>query len=211
MALVFALAWNQQASIGRLPNTLPPEKTPIESPLPPYFPSLEEFTEIVKDGTDSIRGVWADDVFALRVVPQPEGNEYFVSPYKGYATLFQGATKQGSIGLSAHNTLSGSEFYELEEGRGVYIILGNGTVQAFKVQDFKQYQAVSPNNPASDLIDLDTGKRLSAGRVRYEVYEQDGRLILATCIKKDGNWQWGRYFVIADPITSFQESRFPED
>ena len=162
---------------------------------------LEEFKEKIKDGnTNNLRGVYAHEKLQLSVVDQPSGQVGYISSDPGTATLFSQAELFDAIGLLAHNYLSGEDFFSLEIGEEIQLIYGDGSHQEFIVREIHRYEAVDPNNIRSKFIDLSTGEKLTAPQLVMRMYGTEGNLTLQTCIEKDGNLEWGRLFVVAEPV-----------
>lgn len=137
--------------------------------------------------------------FSFGVVDQPHKYPSFVSDRPKTLTRFSLAEQHGSLGFLAHNYLAGNAFFSLAEGDPVYLEYQQVDIQRFVVVATKEYQALSPHDPYSTFIDLDTGAYLSASDLFYEIYAVKGQLVLQTCIEKNGIDTWGRYFVIAQP------------
>ena len=166
-------------------------------------PPLAEFIEQVRNGdATSPRGIYIPGVLADVVTQQPEHDPAFVSTAENTLTQFGPAASHGSIGLLAHNSLAGKDFFRLGEGQLLYLIYGDGSLAAFRVTHLLRAQALSPEHIWSNFIDLDTGGLLTAAHLFDNVYDQPGRLILQTCIEAHGNPSWGRLFVIAEPYTN---------
>ncbi len=167
----------------------------------PTFISLEEFKHGVSGGNPGdIRGVYVEDVLALRVVKQPDGKPEFVSSVEGIATQFEMAAGEGVTGLLAHNYVSGRHFFNLIEGQVVNVSYGDGAVKAYQVNRILRFQALEPKNPRSDFINLDTGERLTASGLFKQVYTGSHRVTFQTCIQQGTEDAWGRLFVIAEPV-----------
>lgn len=162
---------------------------------------MAEFANAVKDGEDLVRGIYVEDVMALRVVQQPAGNAGFVSAITGVATQFKLAEKYGTVGLLAHNYAAGSLFSNIVLGDVINTIHGTGDIEQYKVTSIVSFQALSPNSPTSSFIDLDTGDKLSAGKLFEKIYKGEPHLVLQTCIARDNEDSWGRMFIVAEPIT----------
>jgi len=144
-----------------------------------------------------------NDLTTLQIVQQPAGDGNFVSPFQNYVTEFQAASYFGATGLLAHNYLAGQYFFQILPGQKVELVYDNGKTESFLVTKIEQYQALSPDSPTSDFIDMASGERFSARQLFNKMYkEQTGRLVLQTCITADQNPTWGRIFVIAEPVTS---------
>lgn len=162
--------------------------------------TLEQFAAYLKNSDDNqLVGVFATNILAARIVQQSSDN--YVSSLSNTLTQFRLANKYGSIGLLAHNYLSGSNFTDLESGTEIFLIYGDGSTRKFKIISINKYQALSPNDPYSDFINLDyPGITLSSSDLFNETFGQSGLLILQTCISKNGLSSWGRLFVIASPV-----------
>jgi hypothetical protein len=164
--------------------------------------TLDNFIEKVANGDAGLlRGVYVNDVLALRVVQQPVNQSGFVSTLIGVVTQFMDANKYGNIGLLSHNFLSGKLFFNLKKGDMIQLIYGDGSVEKFQVDEILQFQALQPENPHSTFVDLDSGRRISASSLFLNVYSGKRHLTLQTCIQKENELSWGRYFIIAKPIT----------
>jgi hypothetical protein len=110
------------------------------------------------------------------------------------APLYDGAVArmpnvEGLVFL-AHNSEAGRYFFRLGFGD---LIAYQG--ETFAVDEFIFMQALFPTDPRGDLLDLESGIRLSARQVRGRVYA-DG-LTLQTCVWRDDDPSWGRLFVRA--------------
>jgi len=166
------------------------------------IPTLAAFIETVAaEPADNVTGVYVEDLFALPVVQQPAGQPGYVSPTQDLVTQFGMAERYGNIGLLAHNFAAGGLFFELEEGMEVIIIFGDGSLQRFTISATASYQALEPNNPYSSFRNLTDEQLLSAADLFAEVYETEG-LTFQTCIARDNDPSWGRYFVSALPADS---------
>lgn len=193
-----AQAESPPTAVVELPTaTIPrPSETPREKPF------FDRFVDAVKnDNPDQVVGVYVDNVLALRVLQQPANNPGFVSTVDGTATQFLLAfTVAGNIGLLAHNYLSGDLFFQLRPGNVVQLIYGDGSVDEYEVREIQQYQALSPNSPYSDFVDLSNGETMNSTALFNRVYTGPLHLTFQTCINRDNNSEWGRLFVIADPL-----------
>jgi len=164
------------------------------------FPTLAEFSRSVHNGdANGLRGVYVENVLNLPVVQQPADRTYFVSSRNGEVTQFAMASRYGSIGLLAHNTLSGRAFSNLEVGQEVQLVFGDGRVEHFEVREILRFQALEPESVSSSFRNLDRNETLSAAEMFNRAYVGEGRLVFQTCIEADGNVSWGRLFVIAVP------------
>ena len=162
-------------------------------------PLLAFIQSIMNGESSQVRGVYIPGIFALPVVEQPETNPVFVSEEDGYLTLYRSAAKYGVTGLLAHNYLSGARFFEIAHGAQVNVIYGDGASRAYRVEAIRRFQKIEPSNLSSDLIDLNTGTRLTAAQVFDQVYRGANHVTFQTCLEKEGNLSWGLLFVIASP------------
>lgn len=164
------------------------------------LPDFEAFVKSVTDGRAGVvRGAYVPGLLALPVEQQPAGKSTYVSPQEGAATQFRRAADFGAIGLLAHNYLAGKSFFNLKNGQEVRIVYGDGSVKVYFVTAVYRYQALQPNSPSSNFVDLDTNETLSASSLFGKVYYQGDHVTFQTCIKKDGLSTWGRLFIVATP------------
>jgi len=166
------------------------------------IPDFASFTNSLANGqTGVLRGLYVKNLMALQVVQQPVGKDSFVTPAQGYATEFRMAASYGNTGMLAHNYLAGKSFFQLSPGQEIQLVYGDKSTKTYVVTQIKRYQALSPDSPTSNFIDLSSGQRLTASRLFSKVYGNgSGNLILQTCIDANQNPSWGRLFVIAQPI-----------
>lgn len=166
------------------------------------FGSVDKFSATVVNGNvRQIVGIYVEDTFAFPVVQQPNGNAAFVSAQDNIVTQFSTASQYGSIGLVAHNHLAGEKFSDLKVGDRVVLVYGDGIKLTYEITEISAYQALSPYSPYSNFVDVNhTDETLSVSDMFMKIYNPDGRLILQTCIAKDGVDSWGRLFVVADRI-----------
>ncbi len=164
--------------------------------------SLESFAVSLKNGrTSQLVGVYSPNVMAFPVVQQPSGNASFVSTKANTLTQFGIASKYGSTGLLAHNTMAGAYFYNLKTGDVISVIYGDGSIDLFRIDQIQKYQALDPYSPYSNFVDLNNpGAQLSSTDLFYRTYGLGNVLVLQTCLSKNGNDSWGRTFVIASPL-----------
>lgn len=163
---------------------------------------LDAFSKSLINGRpNQIVGVFVENTFDFPIVQQPTTNPAYVSTHEDTVTQFSMASNYGSIGLIAHNNLAGAQFADLNTGDGIVLVYGDGSTRAYKIQEIDEFQALSPRSPYSNFVDLKApNKTLSAASVFMSVYNPDDRLILQTCIAKDGIDSWGRLFVIAESV-----------
>jgi hypothetical protein len=166
-------------------------------------PTLAEFSKSVQNGQkDLLRGVYVENVLALPIVQQPASNAGYVSNNDGEATQFRMAAKYGTIGLLAHNHLSGKTFSRLTIGQEVRLVYGDGRVETFVVIEVLEYQALQPTSPYSSFKNLKKDETLTAEQMFKRVYFGDRHITFQTCIEANGDLSWGRLFVIAVPKTT---------
>ncbi len=164
------------------------------------LPTLPVFTSYLTDGeTGVLRGVYVPNILADGVVQQPADDGNFVSTQQGYITQFAAASTLGSTGLLAHNFLAGSSFPELQVGTLVYLVYGDGTTAAYIVKQTLQYQALQPESPYSQFVDLSNGNSMSSSQVFKAAYGRPGAVVFQTCIANGGVPSWGRLFIVAEP------------
>lgn len=166
----------------------------------PPLPDLPTFVSSVVNGdAGALRGVYADDLFALQVVQQPESYPAYVSRIQNSVTQFRLAARLGNVGVLAHNFLSGRYFFDLHPAQTVELVYGGGRIEVYRVTRVYRYRAVNPRSTNSDFIDMDSSERLSADQLFEKVYEGPRHVTFQTCITRDGNSSWGRLFVLAEP------------
>jgi hypothetical protein len=165
---------------------------------------LDKFIEAVSDkGTDVVTGVFVPGRFSLSVLQQPAGDASYVSTQDQTVTQFGSANAYGTIGLLAHNYLSGKMYFDLREGDNVIVVNGNGELALYRITRIERYQALSPTSVYSDFIDLTDPNRskLTAGQVFQRVYAIENRVVFQTCIEANGDPSWGRIFVIGEKVS----------
>ncbi|MRS04313.1 sortase, partial [bacterium] len=160
--------------------------------------SIESFaSSLAKSDSSQLVGVFVKNVMAVKVVQQSSAT--YVSTSSGTVTQFGMASSYGSIGLLAHNYLSGASFSKLGSGTEIFLVFGDGSTKKYQVSSVKKYQALSPSDPYSNFVNLDSpDATLTSTDVFNQTYGSGG-LVLQTCISKNGNSSWGRLFIIASP------------
>lgn len=166
--------------------------------------SLTSFISAVYNSNgNSIRGIYIKDVLQLPVVQQPASNPGFVSSDSNVVTQFYSASYYGSIGLLAHNTLAGSYFFLIDFDEPIYVVYGDGHLDTYKIVDIRYYQALTPNSPYSSFVNLSNpDQTIGYEELFYDTYGISGRLVMQTCVERDGLDSWGRLFIIAEKIES---------
>jgi len=187
---------NPTATNARSTNPTPLAQLDITS-------RLNDFAATLKNGQDGrVVGVYILGVLSLKVTQQPSNNPAYVNANPGYVTQFNLAAQYGTIGLLAHNYLSGAFFFNLKTGQEVDIIYGDGTIRRYIIVILRHFQALSPLSTASDFVDIDkhSSDKISNTDLFYQIYQGE-RVVFQTCITVNGNTSWGRLFVIATPIS----------
>ncbi len=176
-------------------------KTQIEGNTEFQLPEFDIFTNAVTNGdANAVRGVYAPGVLALRVLQQPKGDYTYVTSMAGVVTQFMPAATTGVTGLVAHNYLAGEKFSLLEIGQFVDIVYGDGSVKRYLIDDAFRYQALDPDNPYSDFIELESKQHFTSTEVYNMHYRSTDQVTFQTCISNGDSLEWGRLFVIAVPL-----------
>jgi len=160
-----------------------------------------------KKPLEEVSGLYLGNNRYLHVVSQPSGKPEYVSSMSDVAPNFQLSSRYGNIGLIAHNYLAGKHFLDLKIGDVVHVMNGKRRTRLYHVTKIHQYQALNPRSPRSNFIDLENGNLCTAKELFKRVYMGKHHLVLQTCIRKGDIEEWGRQFVIADPIRYTPPSR----
>lgn len=136
----------------------------------------------------------------LRIEQQPDGNPTYVSNRQNMVTSFILPKRYGNLGYLAHNHLAGEFFSSVEVGDEVVVMPEHGDILRYRITQKLEYRALDPRNPRSNFISLRDNRRCSAGDVFREIYMGATHVVLQTCIAKDGLPEWGRLFVIGEPV-----------
>jgi hypothetical protein len=164
------------------------------------LPDFRDFAQPVENGdVNTLSGVYVPNVLALPVIQQPSGDDGYVSNKDDQTTQFAMASQFGSVGLLAHNYLSGRFFSELAVGQEVRLVYGNGKVEYFVITEILRYQALEPNSQLSSFRSLDHSEILSAEQMFKRVYAGERHVTFQTCIAANGTVSWGRLFIVAEP------------
>jgi hypothetical protein len=165
------------------------------------LPDIQAFIASVTNGQSGVpTGVYAPGELALKIIQQPEDNAAFVSTLPDILTQFRMASSYHTVSLLAHNYLAGAQFFNLRLNQQIFLVLGDGSLEYYKVSDIQSYQALSPTNPYSEFISSDGQNTLSSEEVFKQVYTKGNQLVFQTCIQKGNEDSWGRLFVIADKV-----------
>lgn len=161
------------------------------------LPLLNKFIETVTNGeADTLRGIYVPKVMALSIVQQPEGNSKFISEKRSTATQFSMAARAGNVGLLAHNRLAGKLFFKIQPGDQIILVYGDGHTELFVVENILKYQSLV----RGEYKDMETQNVLDAGELFNEAYSGEHHVTLQTCIENNDNLEWGRLFIIAQPV-----------
>jgi hypothetical protein len=165
---------------------------------------LSLFTNSINNSDpDQLVGIYSTNALSYPVLQQPNGQASFVSSQDNVVTQFSTATQFNSIGIIAHNTLAGKQFFVLNQGQIITLVYGDGTLETYKVVEIREYQALSPTSPYSSFINLtDPGKTITYKELFFETYGLGNFLILQTCIAKWNTDSWGRLFIFAEKINT---------
>lgn len=166
-------------------------------------PEIQGFvSSLINNQPDLIVGAYVSGLFALPVLQQPAGDTEFVSPQDFTLTEYAAARDYGSIGILAHNYLSGKNFFKITPNQEIILIYGDGRLEYFRVTGIESFQALSPTNAYSDFIDLSDPTRtvIPYSTVFNSMYGTPNRVVLQTCIEANGDPSWGRIFIIAEPV-----------
>lgn len=169
--------------------------------------NFNKFYQFIKNVTakktgNQYVGMIVPKLFTLPIAQQPAGRPDFVSNEPEIVTEFSLTRQFGSTGLLAHNHLAGSNFSKLEENDLIVLVTANKEYKLYKVEKILSFQALSPNSPYSNFVDLkDSSRIISAVDLFMEVYTEEGSLVIQTCIAQGNEPSWGRLFVQAFPVT----------
>ena len=164
--------------------------------------NLKKFIDsLPKQSADVLIGIYIQGVLALPVVQQPAGNYDYVSTAPSDLTQYSAASQNGTVGILAHNYLSGQLFFDIQDNQQVILVYGDGHVAPYKVSEIDRFQALDPQNSFSDFIDLSDPFHMVEPftQVFSRYYSQPGLLVFQTCIDQDGNPSWGRLFIVGKP------------
>ncbi len=175
------------------------------------LPPLNAFVDQLNNGRASdLRGVYVPNILADSVVQQPNGDATYVSTDPGVVTQFGPASGIGSTGLLAHNFLAGQQFPLLSRGDLIYLVYGDGHQAAYVVTQMLQYQALQPESPYSNFVDLSNGVLMTASSLFSIAYGRPGDVVLQTCIAAYGDPSWGRLFIVAEPFAGQAFAAVPD-
>jgi len=149
-----------------------------------------------------VTGVYVPGLFSMPVVPQPGGDESYVSPDDNLLTQYAKPSSYGVIALLAHNYLnSGRSLYDLKPDQEIVIVYGDGNSSRYRVTNVSFYQALDSHNIRSDFRDLNSasGEILTYDQLFSRIYMNANQVVFQTCLEANGDLSWGRLFVTADP------------
>ncbi len=159
-------------------------------------------TPLLNGQADEVVGVIAPGQFSLPVRQQPAGQPEYVDRENNILTEFSLPRKYGSTGLLAHNYLSGNLFFKIKENQDILLVYGDGRLEHYRVSRIASFQALKPNSPFSDFVDLSStdGSRLTSADLFNRIYTTEHQLVLQTCIDAYGEPSWGRLFITASLV-----------
>ncbi len=174
--------------------------------------SLINFIGQVRNGNaKQLVGIYVPDLMALPVVQQPPNNPGYVSDSPATLTQFDMPSRYGTTGILAHNNLAGALFYKLNQGDMIVLVYGDGSSRFFQVDWVRHFQALSPESPYSNFLDLDQPeKQLSSTDLFTQMYKSGEPLIFQTCLAQQGNASWGRVFISAKAYVAPQPVATPD-
>ncbi len=163
---------------------------------------LADFVDTVYNGKSSqVVGIYIEDKLAMPVVQQPNGDHAFISSLDNTLTQFGLPGDYGVLGILAHNTEAGADFYDLALGDEVVVVYGNGATDRYEISNDEVWQAFNPQDPYDGSFQsLDTNRTLSLRELFIETYTTPETLVFQTCYAQGDNLQWGRLFVTATLI-----------
>ena len=178
------------------------------------LPPLETFAASVFVSKDAhyITGIYAESVFALPVVQQPKKDSGWISlewsnSANGRAELTQiyNPSKNGQIIIGAHNNLSGSFFANMNTGKLVTVIYGDGTREAYRIAYGELWQMKDPKIPSSNFRKVISSYPNEDWVTSNEFWRwlsetKDNSVVFLTCYANKGDYEWGRYFVVARKV-----------
>jgi hypothetical protein len=166
-------------------------------------PSLDEFIHQVADGQAGVvRGLFVQNLFALRILQQPINDPGYVAREEGTVTQYFRAELSGTIGLLAHNYLSGQLFFDLTKGQDLVIVFGDGKAAKYQVSEINDFERLTRSDMNSNFLELSTNQTSTATQVFERYYEKNHALTLQTCIARNGVADWGVRFIMANPVTN---------
>jgi len=139
-------------------------------------------------------------LFTARVVQQPEDDNNFVSDKNKTVTGFSFASAHETIGLMAHNNLTGRYFDNMEIGDTAYVEYRDKIWEKFIINEIERFEAVNPDDPYSDFISVETGEKINALDLAMREYGQGG-ITFQTCYGQNGRlFVRGEYYSDEEPL-----------
>lgn len=162
--------------------------------------AVQKLKELQKRLPTSEAGIYLVGKKYFRIEQQPAGNPAYVSDRNNIVTSFSLPKHYGNLGYLAHNHLAGSYFSDLAIGDEIIVLPEQGDFLRYRITAVLRYRALQPRNPRSNFINLQTNQQCKAGDVFRQVYMGDEHVVLQTCIAKNGVSEWGRLFILAEPV-----------
>ncbi|MDZ7843342.1 MAG: hypothetical protein U5K99_00840 [Anaerolineales bacterium] len=196
----------QAFSSPLIPVTGIPERNQAAAQVFLAVPSgVESIQRSTGSTGEQIVRVEAPGHFSYSVVKQPQNNPGFVSSRPDTLTLFNLAERYGTTGFLAHNDLAGKKFVDLQTEERINLFYNTQKESSYRIISIRKFQALSPNSPYSDFIDLQDGRQYSASELFLEIYGPGDRLVIQTCLENNGNLTWGRMFVTAVEVPAVEK------
>jgi hypothetical protein len=159
-----------------------------------------QFAEIFSEvRIDPVGGVYAPGAFGFPIVEQPPGKDNYVSRKSGLVTRFRQAERYGVTGLLAHNYLAGKSFYDLDVGQEIWLLFGDDLL-LYRVESIHRYQRIRNRRSGDEFIDLNDGQILTTHEIFVQFYRGEPHVTFQTCLEREGELDWGLYFVVAMPL-----------
>jgi hypothetical protein len=181
----------------------PTQNEPTLAAVTPADPSLDVFIHQVANGQAGVvRGLFVQNLLALRILQQPINDPGYVAREEGTATQYFRAGLSGTVGLLAHNYLSGQLFFNLTKGQDLVLIFGDGKAEKYQVSEINDFERLTRSDMNSNFLELSTNQTTTATQVFARYYQKNHALTLQTCIARDGVADWGVRFILANPTTN---------
>ncbi len=171
----------------------------VSLPVAEAKSELTTFVDSVRNGNaDQVVGIYVEDKIAMPMVQQLEGDHAFISSLPNTVTQFGLPADYGVLGVLAHNTEAGADFYSLEEGDVVFAVYGDGTLNRYQIENSEVWQAFNPHDPYNGSFEsVETQETVSLRDLFMDTYTTPDTLVFQTCFAQGDNSEWGRLFITA--------------
>ncbi len=179
---------------GRLPELLVSSETP----------SLPAFRSSVMNGMPGeLTGVWVEGLLAYEVVL---GDGVNVPQELNTASIYNWADQRGVTALMIHNNLGGTALYELEAGRQIAAVYGDGRVEWYISRGITAYEAQTYTadgfqGPFRSWDCEGCSFAFSVEDIQQIHYSGSPHIAFQTCL--EGTGRMGFIVVEADPMITF--------